>query len=86
MQKRMSRTSRQNIESADRAVVEKCEGGFMIRLEKQIDERGIPAFSSYVCNPEAPMLYPSIQHARRAIQGIRSGLPIECWEPVKKMA
>ncbi len=82
MKRRMSKTSRQNIESAERAVIEKTENGFMIRLEKGISKAGIPAFSSYVSSPESPMLYPSVQLARRAVQGIRPDLRIEYWEPV----
>ena len=83
MKRRMSKTSRQNIESAERAVIEKTEHGFMIRLEKGINKAGVPAFSSYVSRPEAPMLYPSVALARRAIQGIRSDLRIEYWEPTE---
>ena len=81
MKRRMSKTSRQNIESAERAIIEKTENGYMIRLEKNI-KNGVPGFSSYVSSPVAPMLYPSILHARRAIQGVRSDLRIEYWEPV----
>ena len=82
MKRRMSKTSRQNIESAERAVIEKSEHGFMIRLEKQINKNGVPGFSTYVSSPEAPMLYPSVALARRAIQGVRSDLRIEYWEPI----
>ena len=82
MKRRMSKTSRQNIESAERAVIEKSEHGFMVRLEKGINKAGVPAFSSYVSSPESPMLYPSVALARRAVQGIRPDLRIEYWEPV----
>lgn len=82
MTRRMSKTSRQNIESAERAVIEKTESGFMVRLEKNI-KNGVPGFSSYISSPESPMLYPSVQHARRAVQGVRSDLPIEYWEPAE---
>ena len=82
MKRRMTKTSRQNIESAERAIIEKSENGYMIRLEKQIDKSGVPAFSSYVSSPESPMLYPSVALARRAVQGIRPDLRIEHWEPV----
>ena len=81
MTRRMTKTSRQNIESAERAVVEKTENGFMIRLERGI-KNGVPGFSTYVSSPEAPMLYPSVQHARRAVQGVRPDLRIEYWEPI----
>ena len=82
MKRRMSKTSRQNIESAERAIIEKTENGYMIRLEKNI-KNGVPGFSSYISSPESPMLYPSVQHARRAVQGVRSDLPIEYWEPAE---
>lgn len=82
MKRRMSKTSRQNIESAERAVIEKTENGYMIRLEKQIDKSGVPGFSTYISSPESPMIYPSVQHARRAVQGVRPDLRIEYWEPI----
>ena len=82
MKRRMTKTSKQNIESAERATIEKSEHGFMIRLEKQINKNGVPGFSTYVSSPESPMIYPSVQLARRAIQGVRSDLRIEYWEPV----
>ena len=82
MKRRMTKTSRQNVESAERAVIEKTEHGYMIRLEKGINKAGVPGFSTYVSSPEAPMLYPSVALARRAVQGIKPSLRIEYWEPI----
>ena len=82
MKRRMSKTSRQNVESAERAVIEKSENGYMVRLEKGISKSGIPSFSAYISSPESPMLYPSVALARRAVQGIKPDMRIEYWEPV----
>ena len=69
---RMTKSSKQAILTADRAVIEHMKDGWVIRLEEGIR----PDKDSYVCTLNDLAYYQSPSHARRAIMGIRRDLLI----------